>query len=51
MDCPNGQSKDKPTSKKVERSKGRRAYIFWEENEVSSQATLQQKVKKLICVS
>jgi len=36
MDCPNNQSKDKPTSKKVERSKGRRAYISWEENEVSS---------------
>jgi len=36
MDFPNNQSKDKPTSKKVERSKGRRAYISWEENEVSS---------------
>jgi len=36
MDCPNNQSKDKSSSKKVERSKGRRAYISWEENEVSS---------------
>ncbi|XP_068483105.1 uncharacterized protein [Phaseolus vulgaris] len=36
MDCPNNQSKDKSASKKVERSKGRRAYISWEENEVSS---------------
>ncbi|XP_068498531.1 uncharacterized protein [Phaseolus vulgaris] len=35
-DCPNNQSKDKSTSKRVERSKGRRAYISWEENEVSS---------------
>ena len=36
MDCPNNQSKDKSASKKVERSKGRRAYISWEENKVSS---------------
>ena len=36
MDCPNNQSKDKSTSKKVERSKGGKAYISWEENEVSS---------------
>ncbi|XP_068492170.1 uncharacterized protein [Phaseolus vulgaris] len=36
MDCSNNQSKDKSASKKVERSKGRRAYILWEENEVSS---------------
>ena len=36
MDSPNNQSKDKPASKKVKRSKGRRAYISWEENEVSS---------------
>ena len=36
MDCPNNQSKDKSASKKVERSKRRRAYISWEENEVSS---------------
>jgi len=35
-DCPNTQIKEKPTSKKVERSKGRRAYISWENNEVSS---------------
>jgi len=35
MDCPNNQSKDNSASKKVERSKGRRAYIYWEENEVS----------------
>jgi len=36
MDCPNNQTKEKPANKKVERSKGRRAYISWEENEVSS---------------
>jgi len=35
-DCPNNQIKEKPASKKVERSKGRRAYISWEENEVYS---------------
>ncbi|XP_068466648.1 uncharacterized protein [Phaseolus vulgaris] len=35
MDCPNNQSKDKSASKKVERSKGRKAYISWEENKVS----------------
>ena len=36
IDCPNNQTKEKPTNKKVERSKGRKAYISWEENEVSS---------------
>ncbi|XP_068504514.1 uncharacterized protein [Phaseolus vulgaris] len=36
IDCPNNQSKDKSASKKVERSKGSRAYISWEEDEVSS---------------
>jgi len=36
VDCPNNETKEKPASKKVERSKGRRAYISWEENEVSS---------------
>ena len=36
MNCPNNQSKDKSASKRVERSKERRAYISWEENEVSS---------------
>jgi len=36
IDCPNNQSKDKQVSKKVERSKGNGAYIFWEDNEVSS---------------
>ena len=36
MDCPNNHTKEKTASKKVERSKGRRAYISWEENEVSS---------------
>jgi len=36
MDCPNNQTKEKTANKKVERSKGRRAYISWEENEVSS---------------
>ena len=36
IDCPNNQTKEKPANKKVERSKGRRAYISWEENEVSS---------------
>ena len=35
-DCPDNQAKDKSASKRVERSKGRRAYISWEENEVSS---------------
>ncbi|XP_068466509.1 uncharacterized protein [Phaseolus vulgaris] len=36
MDCPNNQTKEKSASKKVERSKGRKAYISWEENEMSS---------------
>ena len=35
-DCPNNQIKEKPANKKVERSKGRKTYISWEENEVSS---------------
>ena len=36
IDCPNNQNKEKPASKKSERGKGKRAYISWEENEVSS---------------
>ena len=36
FDCPNNQSKEKLASKKGERSKGKRAYISWEDNEVSS---------------
>ena len=43
MDCPNNQSKDKSASKKVERSKARRAYISWEENEVSSTSSSATK--------
>ena len=35
-DCPDNHAKDKSASKRVERSKGRRSYISWEENEVSS---------------
>jgi len=35
-DCPNNQNKEKSASKKSERSKGKRAYISWEENHVSS---------------
>ena len=35
-DCPDNQTRDKSASKKFERNKGRRAYISWEENEVSS---------------
>jgi len=36
VDCPNNQNKDKQANKKVERSRGKRAYISWEDNEVSS---------------
>jgi len=43
MDCPNNQSKDKLASKKVESSKGRKAYISWEENEVSSTSSSSTK--------
>ena len=35
-DFPDNQTKDKSASKKFERNKGRRAYISWEESEVSS---------------
>jgi len=35
MDCPNNQTKDKPASKKVERSNRRKAYISWEENDMN----------------
>ena len=35
-DCPDNQTRDKSASKKFEMNKGRRAYISWEENEVSS---------------
>ena len=46
MDYANNQSKDKSASKKVERSKGRRAYISWEENEVSSTSSSSTESKK-----
>ncbi|XP_068476793.1 uncharacterized protein [Phaseolus vulgaris] len=36
VDCPNNQNKEKSASKKSERGKGKRAYISWEENDVSS---------------
>ena len=36
VDCPNNQNKEKSASKKSERSKGKRAYISWKENDVSS---------------
>ena len=36
VDCQNNQNKEKSASKKSERGKGKRAYISWEENEVSS---------------
>jgi len=36
IDCPNNKNKEKPTSKKGERGRGKRAYISWEKNEVSS---------------
>jgi len=36
VDCPNNQNKEKSASKKSERGKGKKAYISWEENEVSS---------------
>jgi len=36
IDFPNNQNKEKPTSKKSERGRGKRTYISWEENEVSS---------------
>ena len=35
VDFPNNQNKDKQANKKVERSRGKRAYISWEDNEVS----------------
>ncbi|XP_068486648.1 uncharacterized protein [Phaseolus vulgaris] len=36
VDCPNNQNKEKSTSKKSEKGKGKKAYISWEENDVSS---------------
>jgi len=52
VDCPNNQNKEKSASKKNERGKGKRAYISWEENDVSSQqVTLKMEVKKQICAS
>ena len=36
VDCPNNQNKEKSASKESGRSKGKRAYISWEENDVSS---------------
>ncbi|XP_068498204.1 MAR-binding filament-like protein 1 [Phaseolus vulgaris] len=36
VDCPNNQNKEKTANKKSERGKGIRAYISWEENDVSS---------------
>ncbi|XP_068487095.1 uncharacterized protein [Phaseolus vulgaris] len=46
MDFPYNQSKDKSASKKVERSKGRRAYISWEDNEVSSTSSSSTESEK-----
>jgi len=34
--CPNNQNTEKPTSKKSERGRGKKTYISYEENEVSS---------------
>ena len=46
MDCPNNQAKEKPASKKVERSKERKTYISWEENEVSSTSNSSTESEK-----
>jgi len=51
MDCPNNKSKDKYASKKVEMSKGRRAYISWEENEVSSTSSSSTESEENNCAS
>ncbi|XP_068486444.1 uncharacterized protein [Phaseolus vulgaris] len=36
IDCPNNQNKDKKVSRKTEKSRGERAYISWEDNDMSS---------------
>jgi len=47
VECPN---KEKKSSKKEKKAKSKRAYIAWDENDVSYQAPHQAKMKKLICV-
>ena len=44
-DCPN-KSKEKRTSYKEKKGKTKRAYIAWDENEVSSSSLHQVKMKK-----
>ena len=43
VDCPNNQNKEKSASKKSDKGKGRRAYISWEENDVSSSSNSSTK--------
>jgi len=50
-DCLDNQAKDKSVSKRVKRSKGRRAYISWEENEVSSTSSSSIEDEETICAS
>ena len=45
-DCPNNKNKEKPASKKNERGIGKRAYISWEENEVSSTTDSSTRIEK-----
>ena len=47
INCPNNQTKEKSTSKKVERSKGKIAYISWEENEVSSTSSFSTENEEI----
>jgi len=46
IDCPNNQNKEKPVSKKSERGRGKRAYISWEENKVSSASDSSTRSEK-----
>jgi len=50
-DCPNKESKDKKSSYKEKKGKSKRAYIAWDENEVSSSISSSSEEQKAnICL-
>jgi len=51
MDCPNNHTKEKTASKKVKEARGEELTYLGKRMKCHQQATLQQKVKKPICVS
>ena len=46
VDCPNKEGNEKKSSNKEKRGKSKRAYIAWDENEVSSSTSLSSEDEK-----